>query len=67
MTFVPREDYVPRGHPPLHASDLVQQTEGISISIKNQMQMSLQYAEAQEEEFRQMIRLKRRRVETLRQ
>lgn len=37
------------------------------MSIKNQMQMRLQFAEAQEEEFRQLLRLKRKRVETLRQ
>lgn len=35
------------------------------MSIKNQMQLQLQYAEAQEEEFRQMIRLKRKRVAAL--
>ena len=29
--------------------------------------MQLEYAEAQEEEFRQMIRLKRKRVATLKQ
>ena len=49
-----------------HMSNLAQnKNDRISVSIRNQMQMQLEYAEAQEEEFRQMIRLKRKRIETL--
>ena len=52
----------------MNMSNLVQPNDDrISMSIKNQLQMQLQYAEAQEEEFRQILRLKRKRVETLKQ
>ena len=56
------------GRAPLNVSHMSNRAQNkndrISVSIRNQMQMQLEYAEAQEEEFRQMIRLKRKRIET---